>query len=61
MRRTRYSSEIYYWFTEGFDTRDLIEAKAVLDELGPLSFRVLGGSHRYGLGRREWRDERKES
>jgi DNA-binding winged helix-turn-helix (wHTH) protein/tetratricopeptide (TPR) repeat protein len=26
-------SEIYHWFTEGFDTRDLIEAKAVLDEL----------------------------
>ena len=22
------------WFTEGFDTRDLIEAKALLDELG---------------------------
>jgi hypothetical protein len=21
------------WFTEGFDTRDLIEAKALLDEL----------------------------
>ena len=26
-------SEIYGWFTEGFDTRDLIEAKALLDEL----------------------------
>jgi predicted ATPase len=24
---------IYGWFTEGFDTRDLIEAKALLDEL----------------------------
>jgi predicted ATPase len=24
---------IYEWFTEGFDTRDLIEAKALLDEL----------------------------
>jgi len=23
----------YAWFTEGFDTRDLIEAKALLDEL----------------------------
>jgi predicted ATPase len=22
------------WFTEGFDTRDLIAAKALLDELG---------------------------
>ncbi len=26
-------SEIYGWFTEGFDTPDLIEAKALLDEL----------------------------
>lgn len=26
-------SEIYSWFTEGFDTRDLKEAKALLDEL----------------------------
>ena len=24
---------IYGWFTEGFDTRDLLEAKALLDEL----------------------------
>ena len=24
---------VYRWFTEGFDTRDLKEAKAVLDEL----------------------------
>jgi predicted ATPase len=24
---------IYGWFTEGFDTRDLVEAKALLDEL----------------------------
>jgi len=24
---------VYSWFTEGFDTRDLIEAKALLDEL----------------------------
>jgi predicted ATPase len=23
--------EIYHWFTEGFDTRDLQEAKALLD------------------------------
>jgi tetratricopeptide (TPR) repeat protein len=27
-------SAIYGWFTEGFDTADLIEAKAMLDELG---------------------------
>ena len=26
-------STIYNWFTEGFDTRDLIDAKALLDEL----------------------------
>jgi hypothetical protein len=25
--------EIYGWFTEGFDTADLKEAKALLDEL----------------------------
>ena len=24
---------VYHWFTEGFDTADLIEAKALLDEL----------------------------
>ena len=24
---------VYAWFTEGFDTRDLIEAKALLEEL----------------------------
>jgi len=26
-------AEIYNWFTEGFDTTDLKEAKALLDEL----------------------------
>ena len=26
-------AEIYYWFTEGFDTADLKEAKSLLDEL----------------------------
>ena len=26
--------EIYGWFTEGFDTADLIDAKALLEELG---------------------------
>jgi hypothetical protein len=26
-------AEIYNWFTEGFDTADLKEAKAFLDEL----------------------------
>jgi hypothetical protein len=27
-------AEIYNWFTEGFDTHDLKDAKALLDELG---------------------------
>jgi hypothetical protein len=26
-------AEIYGWFTEGFDTADLKEAKALIDEL----------------------------
>jgi hypothetical protein len=26
-------AEIYGWFTEGFDTRDLQDAKALLEEL----------------------------
>ncbi len=26
-------TEIYHWFTEGFDTKDLQEAKALLEEL----------------------------
>jgi hypothetical protein len=29
----RMLSEVYYWFTEGFDTPDLQEAKALLGEL----------------------------
>ena len=28
-------AEIYGWFTEGFDTADLKEAKALLEELRP--------------------------
>ena len=27
-------SDIYNWFTEGFDTTDLKDAKALLEELG---------------------------
>jgi adenylate cyclase len=27
-------AEVYNWFTEGFDTKDLQEAKALLDDLG---------------------------
>jgi hypothetical protein len=26
-------SEVYNWFTEGFDTKDLQEAKVLLEEL----------------------------
>jgi hypothetical protein len=26
-------AEIYHWFTEGFDTADLKDAKALLEEL----------------------------
>ena len=29
----RMLAEIYGWFTEGFDTKDLQEAQALLDEL----------------------------
>ena len=31
----RLLQEIYAWFTEGFDTADLKEARAVLEELSP--------------------------
>ena len=27
------TADIYYWFTEGFDTGDLKDAKALLEEL----------------------------
>jgi len=30
-------SAIYNWFTEGFDTKDLQEAKALLEELGEMA------------------------
>jgi predicted ATPase len=36
---------VYGWFTEGFDTRDLKEAKAFLDELHSL---ILKGGHSSG-------------
>jgi len=50
---------IYGWFTEGFDTADLQEAKALLDELGaktvvePYSAATLRPkrAHSGGLGR----------
>ena len=34
-------SDVYNWFTEGFDTKDLQEAKALLEEL---SHRVIEAS-----------------
>jgi hypothetical protein len=33
MKRASSSRQVYGWFTEGFDTRDLKEAKALLSEL----------------------------
>ena len=30
-------AEIYNWFTEGFDTKDLQEAKALLENLGEMA------------------------
>jgi predicted ATPase len=33
-------TEIYNWFTEGFDTADLKEAKALLEELGSPGVRL---------------------
>jgi predicted ATPase len=39
-------SEIYAWFTEGFDTADLIEARALLEDLG----RRMGSSSPHGRG-----------
>ena len=34
-------TEVYGWFTEGFDMNDLQEAKAPLDELGAGAFGLL--------------------
>jgi predicted ATPase len=33
MKARELLAPVYGWFTEGFDTRDLKEAKALLDEL----------------------------
>ena len=30
-------AEIYHWFTEGFDTQDLKDAKALLEDLSECS------------------------
>src|SRR6516165_1375045 len=37
---------VYGWFTEGFDTRDLKEAKALLEESGPRWRRTTQFCHR---------------
>jgi predicted ATPase len=43
-------AEIYNWFTEGFDTADLKEAKALLDELSEEPSEVhLADLHKRGL------------
>ena len=34
-------AEIYNWFTEGFDTADLKDAKALLDELSAIELMLL--------------------
>jgi predicted ATPase len=39
----RLLAEIYNWFTEGFDTKDLQEAKALLEALGERAKRGNGG------------------
>ena len=33
-KRELWKEEVLFWFTEGFDTQDLREAKALLKELG---------------------------
>src|SRR4029453_17304540 len=35
-------SDLYNWFTEGFDTKDLQEAKALLEDLGEKGKRGIG-------------------
>ena len=39
-------AEIYGWFTEGFDTADLKDAKALLDELSAIAMRLCKLQHR---------------
>ena len=34
VQQARTVAPVYGWFTEGFNTRDLKEAKALLEELG---------------------------
>jgi class 3 adenylate cyclase/predicted ATPase len=46
-------AEIYNWFTEGFDTADLKEAKALLEELAIIRERDLRGARSKRAGRRK--------
>jgi len=46
-------AEIYGWFTEGFDTADLKDAKALLDELNAIVVPVPDWLHRHDSTARE--------
>ena len=41
-------AEIYGWFSEGFDTKDLQEAKTLLDDLKEGAPSLLEGRSRHG-------------
>ena len=43
---------VYGWFTEGFDTLDLKQAKALLDELSASEFDADGSLAPYGSSHR---------
>jgi predicted ATPase len=47
-------AEVYNWFIEGFDTKDLQEAKALLEELKEKAA-VTPGEKRKGTGKRSAR------
>ncbi len=53
-------AEIYSWFTEGFDTADLKDAKALLDELGD-SHALHKVQHRQSRGRSVLREMRRKA
>ena len=42
---------VYGWFTEGFETRDLKEAKALLEELAAYLIRTFGPRHEDSFAR----------
>ncbi len=43
-------ADVYNWFTEGFDTKDLQEAKALLDALEEKKFKRRGEKPKRGKG-----------